>query len=66
MVDGWHLLDGAWVRVPEIARRYGLDSDCLTDVLDDYARALIAARLPHTYEDTMRVLHAPCLAGEAA
>ncbi|MFE3146577.1 hypothetical protein ACFXJ6_07925 [Streptomyces sp. NPDC059218] len=66
MVDGWHLLDGAWVRVPEIARRYGLDPECLTDVLDDYARALIAARLPHTYEDTMRVLHAPCLAKEAA
>lgn len=66
MVDGWHLLDGAWARVPEIARRYALDPDCLTDVLDDYARALIAARLPHTYEDTMRVLHAPCLAEEAA
>ncbi|MFF4179707.1 hypothetical protein [Streptomyces sp. NPDC001750] len=66
MVDTWHLLDGAWARVPEVARRYQFDPDCLTDVLDDYARALIAARHPHTYEDTGRVLLAPCLAGEAA
>ncbi|MEH0579097.1 MULTISPECIES: hypothetical protein [Streptomyces] len=61
MVDAWHLLDGAWARVPEVARRYGLDPDCLTSVLDDYARALIAARHPHTYEDTVRVLRAPCI-----
>ncbi|WP_086859932.1 hypothetical protein [Streptomyces milbemycinicus] len=65
MVDAWHLLDGAWARVPEIARRYGLNPDCLAGVLDDYARALIAARHPHTYEDTARVLRAPCIA-EAA
>ncbi|MGW3447323.1 Hint domain-containing protein [Streptomyces sp. NPDC001076] len=65
MIDAWHLLDGAWARVPEIARRYGLNPECLTGVLDDYARALIAARHPHTYEDTARVLRAPCIA-EAA
>ncbi|MEU2264943.1 hypothetical protein ABZ568_00515 [Streptomyces olindensis] len=65
LIDEWHLLDGAWVRVPEIAKRYGLDPDCLTNVLDDYARALIAARHPHTYEDTVRVLRTPCPA-EAA
>jgi hypothetical protein len=65
MIDAWHLLDGAWARVPEIARRYGLNPGCLTDVLDDYARALFAARHPHTYEDTARVLRAPCIA-EAA
>ncbi|EMF20406.1 hypothetical protein H114_32724 [Streptomyces gancidicus BKS 13-15] len=64
-VDEWRLLDGAWVRVPEIAARYGLDADCLTRVLDDYARALIAARHPHTYDDTVRVLRTPCIA-EAA
>ncbi|MEU1180631.1 hypothetical protein ABZ464_23825 [Streptomyces sp. NPDC005820] len=65
MIDAWHLLDGAWARVPEIARRYGLNPECLTGILDDYARALIAARHPHTYEDTARVLRAPCIA-EAA
>ncbi|MFF5655214.1 hypothetical protein [[Kitasatospora] papulosa] len=64
-VDEWHLLDGAWVRVPEIARRYGLDADCLTAQLDDYARALIAARMPHTYDDTARIMRNPCRA-EAA
>ncbi|MBC9729276.1 hypothetical protein [Streptomyces sp. TRM68367] len=61
-VDSWHLLDGAWARVPEIAARYGLDPECLTALLDDYARALIAARHPHTYEDTARVLRDSCMA----
>jgi len=61
MIDAWHLFDGAWARVPEIAHRYGLDPECLTGVLDDYARALIAARHPQTYEDTARVLRAPCI-----
>ncbi|MEU8870450.1 hypothetical protein AB0D24_04655 [Streptomyces javensis] len=61
-VEQWRLLDGAWVRVPEIARRYGLDPECLTDALDDYCRELIAAGQSHTYELTAGVLHAPCLA----
>lgn len=65
MIDEWRLFDGAWARVPEIAARYGLDADCLTKLLDDYARALIAARHPHTYEDTARVMRTPCIA-EAA
>ncbi|MET7809763.1 hypothetical protein ABZT26_02750 [Streptomyces sp. NPDC005395] len=59
-IDEWRLLEGAWVRVPEIAARYGLDADCLTTLLDDYARALIAARHPHTYEETARVLRDSC------
>ncbi|CAL9327389.1 hypothetical protein [Streptomyces sp. enrichment culture] len=65
LIDEWRLFDGAWVRVPEIAGRYGIDADCLTRVLDDYARALIAARLPDTFEDTVRVLRTPCIS-EAA
>jgi hypothetical protein len=65
LIDEWHLLDGAWIRVPEIAARYGLDPDCLTAQLDDYARALIAARMPHTYEDTARVMRTPCAADAA-
>lgn len=60
-VTGWGLLDGAWVRVPEIAARYGLDPDCLTQTLDDYCRALIAARLPHSFDDVPRLLrHSSC------
>ncbi|CAL9612735.1 hypothetical protein SUDANB1_05660 [Streptomyces sp. enrichment culture] len=55
-IDEWKLLDGAWTRVPEIARRYGMDAECLAHTLDDYTRALIAARLPHTYEDVPRLL----------
>lgn len=64
-VDAWHLLDGAWARVPEIAARYGVNADCLTAALDEYTRALIAARLPHEYAMTERLLHAPCLASAA-
>lgn len=62
-IDAWHLLDGAWRRVPEIATRYGVDADCLTATLDEYARALIAARLPHSFDLTRRLLNASCLAG---
>lgn len=65
LVDEWRLFDGAWVRVPEIAARYGLDPDCLTRQLDDYARALIAARLPHSFEDTARIMRNPCQASAA-
>ncbi|WP_405759453.1 hypothetical protein OG234_13245 [Streptomyces sp. NBC_01420] len=60
-VDAWHLLDGAWDRVPEMAQRYGLDADCLTASLDDYARALIAARMAHSFEETVRLLRSSCL-----
>ncbi|MGW7708268.1 hypothetical protein [Streptomyces sp. NPDC054771] len=61
-VDQWRLLEGAWDRVPEIASRYGLDADCLTEALDEYTRALVAARMPHSYEESTRLLHTPCLA----
>jgi hypothetical protein len=61
-VEQWRLLDGAWSRVPEIAARYGLNPDCLTDVLDSYCRELIAAGVEHRFEQTSGVLHAPCLA----
>ncbi|WP_331756204.1 hypothetical protein OHA04_45705 (plasmid) [Streptomyces sp. NBC_01590] len=64
-VDQWKLLDGAWSRVPEIATRYSRDPECLAAVLDEYARALIAAGVSHTFEQTAGVLHAPCLAAAA-
>ncbi|MET7720668.1 hypothetical protein [Streptomyces mirabilis] len=60
-VDQWHLLVGAWDRVPEMATRYGFEAECLIDSLDNYARALIAARMKHTYEETVRLLRNSCL-----
>jgi hypothetical protein len=49
-VEQYRLLDGAWARVPEIAKRYGLDASCLTAALDAYARELIAAGIVHSYD----------------
>lgn len=49
-VEQFNLLEGAWVRVPDIAGRYGLDPDCLTASLDMYTRELIAAGVVHEYE----------------
>ncbi|WP_019061707.1 hypothetical protein [Streptomyces prunicolor] len=66
MIDTWRLLDGAWVRVPEVAARYGMNADCLTDALDDYARALIAARMAHTYNETEKLLRLSTCFTEAA
>lgn len=60
-VDQWHLLVGAWDRVPEMAARYGFEAECLIDTLDHYARALIAARMKHTFEETVRLLRNSCL-----
>lgn len=44
------LLEGAWVVVPEVAGRYGVDSDELTLTLDTYTRALLAAKQEHRYD----------------
>ncbi|MFE6555475.1 hypothetical protein ACFVHS_45025 [Streptomyces sp. NPDC057746] len=49
-VEQYRLLEGAWTRVPEIAKRYGLEAACLTAALDAYARELIAAGIEHSYE----------------
>lgn len=66
-VDQFHLLDGVWVRVPEVAARYGIDPDCLTHALDGYVRGLIAARVPFAYDDVPRLLRmAPCTMEVAA
>jgi hypothetical protein len=60
-VDQWHLLVGAWDRIPEMAQRYGFEAECLIDTLDNYARALIAARMKHSFEETVRLLRNSCL-----
>lgn len=43
------LLEGAWTLVPEVAQRYDVDAVGLTDILDTYTRALLAARQEHRY-----------------
>jgi hypothetical protein len=48
-IDPYHLLDGAWDRVPEVCARYGLDTECLTATLDSYTRALIAGQAQYAY-----------------
>ncbi|MFI0827279.1 hypothetical protein ACH4Q7_22805 [Streptomyces roseolus] len=55
-VDKLGLLDGAWDRVPEVAARYGVEAECMTASLDDYTRALIAARIEHRFHDVPAVL----------
>ena len=44
------LLEGAWLLVPEIADRYGVDSDDLILTLETYTRALLAAKQEHRYD----------------
>lgn len=56
----WRLLDGAWARVPDIARRHQVDPECLTASLDEYVRGLIAAGIDHDYDLVPSVL-SPCL-----
>ncbi|MGY5035161.1 hypothetical protein ACWC9U_30815 [Streptomyces sp. 900116325] len=55
-VEQWRLLDGAWTRAGEIAGRYGLDAECLTASLDNYARELIAAGVEHEFSLVPTVL----------
>ena len=43
------LLDGAWTMVPEIAERYGCDTEALVATLDAYARALLSTGQEHRY-----------------
>lgn len=62
-VEQWRLLDGAWTRAPEIAKRYGLDPDCLSSTLDQYARELIAAGVEHEYRIVSSVLTS-CVGGD--
>lgn len=43
------LLDGAWSMVGEIADRYEVDAEALTQTLDTYTKALIAGQQEHRY-----------------
>ncbi|MCX4458661.1 hypothetical protein OOK58_42900 [Streptomyces sp. NBC_01728] len=65
-VEQYRLLEGAWRRVPEIAKRYSLDADCLTASLDSYARELIAAGIVHSYAVVPAVISSCASWGVAA
>lgn len=54
-VSGYRLLDGAWLRVPEIAERYGLDSVRLAAALDEYTTTLITSGQPHHRDNVVRL-----------
>ncbi|MFI1954812.1 hypothetical protein ACH437_23690 [Streptomyces xinghaiensis] len=61
-VEQWHLLDGAWPRLPDVATRHGLDPECLTASLEAYCRELIAAGIAHDFDLTPGALRTSCLA----
>lgn len=61
--DRWNLFTGAWNHVPEIAERYGADAFLLTAALDEYTHGLVAARMPHTFEEVQRMLRRISWAG---
>jgi len=43
------LLEGAWLLVPEVAERYNANAEELTELLDTYTRALLAAKQEHRF-----------------
>jgi len=53
------LMDGAWVRVPPVAQRLGLDPEMLTSALDSYVRALLATGHEHDQHRLASVLGLP-------
>lgn len=55
-VYDYGLLNGAWVRVPVIAARYGLPSDRLIRALDEYVTALLVSGEAHSFDNVPRLL----------
>lgn len=55
-IGSYHLLEGAWSRVPSVASRYGLDPVALTAALDGYVAALLSTGARHEFEHVPRLL----------
>ena len=55
-IAAYRLLEDAWVRVPSVAARYGVDADALTAALDDYASALLITGHSHSFDHVPRLL----------
>lgn len=64
-VTSYRLLEGAWLRVPGIAARYGLDADALTEALGAHVTALLTSGRQHTREDSVRLAAQVRLGGAA-
>lgn len=52
----YRLLEDAWVRVPSIAARYGLDPVKLAEGLDGYVTALLVTGATHQFDHVPRLL----------
>lgn len=55
-ITAYRLLEDAWVRVPDVAARYGVDPDALKAALDDYASALLITGHSHSFDHVPRLL----------
>lgn len=55
-INDWRLLEGAWARLPIVARRYGLDLIALGEAMDEYVRGLLAYGLRPAEGDAARLL----------
>lgn len=55
-VTTYSLLAGAWVRVPVIAARYGVDAVALAAALDEYTTALLVTGQQHEFDNVPRLL----------
>ena len=55
-VAAYRLLADAWVRVPSVAVRYGIDADALTDGLEGYVTGLLVTGTQHHFDYVPRLL----------
>lgn len=62
-IAAYRLLDGAWVRVPDVAQRYGLDPLRLAAALDEYVSALLITGAQHEFDNVPRLLAQMKVAG---
>lgn len=64
-ITAYRLLEDAWVRVPSVAARYGVDPAALTAALDDYASALLITGHSHSFDHVPRLLAQMKLGGRS-
>lgn len=55
-ITAYRLLDDAWIRVPEVAARYGVDPLKLTAALDEYVSALLVTGSTHQFDHVPTLL----------
>ena len=55
-VKAYRLLEDAWIRVPDVAARYGVDPVDLADGLDGYVTGLLVTGTAHEFDNVPRLL----------